>query len=326
MNDPKKDQTFLSRRCSRALVVLLALSGGGIAAASSPAAAAPLAYPVPVGSVLVSNFSFTNAVVSSRLIYVSQDWTVFQGAPGRWRTGHADPTPVGGKKWGRFEVVPKDPQVAHGPRAEVSFSRAINDGTVIQSCGRWYIPSYSDLPDPFNSWQILYEEHPTGSAMNPLYAHPPEALWVMGTMGRPYSLRLASGTGLRTDWESRHGAFLPNTWHSFCVRALWSPLRSGWVELWIDGRWQTLDDGQRRKYQVTMPSPGHYTMDGIYDGGGSENRQHSVTFMDDLQIWRLVDPTRARPPVRRSSKPSTGMLRTLFRALGLLRSLLESGG
>jgi hypothetical protein len=264
-----------------ALVALLAVPAA--ASAEMPQ------YPVPARAVLVKRLTFDNVVASDQAIYMSHGWSVFQAAPGRFSTGTTNPGSVQGTKRGRFEVVPGDPLVANGPRAQVSFNPpgGIPDETVTQTCGRWYIPSYSDLPGPFQSWQILYEEHPSGSSTNPLYAHTPEALWIVGTRGQPYTLRLASGTGMRTDWVSQAGAFLPDTWHSFCVRALWSPEQSGWVALWVDGQWQRLNNGQMRKYQMTMPSPGHYPMVGIYDGGGSGNQQHSVTFMDDIQIWSL---------------------------------------
>jgi hypothetical protein len=71
------------------------------------------------------------------------------------------------------------------------------------------------------------------------------------------------------------------------VRALWSPLQTGWVQLWIDGTWQKLKNGRTRKYEVTMPSDRHYTMVGIYDGDGRANQQHSVTYMANIQIWSL---------------------------------------
>lgn len=268
-------------RLLRPLLVVGALSA--VAASCARAMPRPPVYPVPTGSVLLSAYNFDTPLAPTSPISVSNGWTVFQQAPGLVRSQMTNPRPA----HGRFEVVPGAPLVANGPRAEIRANPTIPDGTVTQSCGRWYIPSYSDLPGPFHSWQILYQEHPTGSPSNPLFAHPAEALFVLGTKGRPYGLRLASGTGRRLDWQSAPGAFLPNTWHSFCVRALWSPLQTGWVQLWIDGTWQKLKDGRTRKYQVTMPSDRHYTLDGIYDGDGRANQQHSVTYMANIQIWSL---------------------------------------
>ena len=284
----------------RAAMVLVAVLGASLVAlayGSRPstvetASSKPVAlsaYPVPAGAQLLDSFSFENATASSKPIFASEGWIVYQAAPGRFRTGSRDPAPVEEARWGRFEVRPGDPLVANGPRAQISAAQ-MADGTITQACGRWYVPSYSDLPGPFHSWEILYEEHPTNPAVTPLLRHPPEALWLVGARGRPYAVRLASGTGLRRDWQSRAGAFKPNTWHSFCLRAFWSQTPSGWVELWIDGKWRHLNNGSYRKYEVTMPSPTHYPIFGIYDGDRSVNRQHSVTFMDELRVWSIARP------------------------------------
>jgi hypothetical protein len=66
-----------------------------------------------------------------------------------------------------------------------------------------------------------------------------------------------------------------------------SPLQTDWAQLWIDGTRETLKNGRTRKYEATMPSDRHHTMDGIYDGDGRANQQHSVTYMGNIQIWSL---------------------------------------
>jgi hypothetical protein len=186
------------------------------------------------------------------------------------------PTPVLGGRAARCEVRAGDPQVAAGYRCQVAGNDAPN-GQERLHCGRFLIPASSDLPDEYASWNLVYEEHTAEGG-----GSPPIALFVEGRRGSgSFGLRLGYGDGSRTDWAQ--GGFAVDQWHSFCVRFV-SSNTWGWLEFWLDGGWQRLSNGQRRK-PFTNPSSGTYTLGGIYRGGAHGGT--SITYIDDFRGYRI---------------------------------------
>jgi hypothetical protein len=133
-----------------------------------------------------------------------------------------------------------------------------------------YVPSAADPPD---SWQIMSQWYSVSGGS------PPLALF--NNMGLPMRWSLRHGDSSRTYWRSRRLA--RDHWHEIVVGVFLSEAPSrGWVEVWLDGKQQTLENGRTRMHGQTRGSePGAFTT-GIYrdpDATGT-----GIQYMDQYSI------------------------------------------
>jgi hypothetical protein len=133
-----------------------------------------------------------------------------------------------------------------------------------------YVPSTSDPP---TGWEIMSQWY-TVSDGSPLLA-------LFNNKGLPMRWSLRRGDSSMSYWHSRELA--RDQWHEIVVGVFLSeaPTR-GWVEVWLDGKQQTLENGGTRMHgQTRGPVPGPFTT-GIYRNPDSSGT--SIKYMDDYSI------------------------------------------
>ncbi len=260
------------------------LSNFGKTASPSPTSTPPptpgptaTAYPIPAGSTLLRKNDFEDGKENSW-----DNTMVFETSPDRWTVDTGVPLAAQGTWRARAEVRAGDPQIASGYRSQLSSGIKPNNHQYL-SCFRFLIPGSSDLPGQYgsNAWKLIWEQHTVN-----IGGSPPLALFVDGTKGQPVTLSHAAGDGSRSDW-SKAGVAL-DTWHHFCAKYYQSTSSgTGWLELWLDGQWQTLNSGQQRKAFATAGASvdGLYVLGGIYRGGGHGGT--SIIYTDDYQEYRV---------------------------------------
>jgi hypothetical protein len=151
----------------------------------------------------------------------------------------------------RFEVQDGDVEPETGsPRSEVS-GPTFNEGEDLYFRDAIRIPSASSYD---GSWQIvqqLHEEDWDGSPGIAVFLEPDD------------SLRIGRGDGDATYWESE--SLQRDRWHDLVYRVYLSrDSGAGFIEVWLDGIQQTLEDGGTRAYGETIQTAQTYIKAGIY--------------------------------------------------------------
>jgi hypothetical protein len=151
----------------------------------------------------------------------------------------------------RFEVQDGDVEPETGsPRSEVS-GPTFDEGEDLYFRDAIRVPAASGYE---GSWQIvqqLHEEDWDGSPGIAVFLEPDD------------SLRIGRGDGDATYWESE--SLARDRWHDLVYRVYLSRDSSaGFVEVWLNGAQQTLEDGGTRAYGETIQTAQTYLKAGIY--------------------------------------------------------------
>jgi hypothetical protein len=198
----------------------------------------------------------------------TSQFRVVQSAPGRVTVGTSDPAPFEGSHRGRFEVRAGD-SAANGNRAEVT-GPDFSEGSE-----RWirqaiYVPTGSATE---SGWRLVAQFHSFGGGS------PPLALFL--DAGANPSFELGYGDSSTFDWNGP--TIQRNRWYDVVLHVRFSSDSStGFVEVYLDGRLQTLTNGQTRRYRATSASGGAYYKTGIYRS--SSIGQTDVIYHDNVVI------------------------------------------
>jgi hypothetical protein len=159
--------------------------------------------------------------------------------------------PFEGPRAARFEVRPGDVEPDTGSqRSEVS-GPTFNEGEDLYIRDAISVPAGSTFEGPWQIIQQLHEEDWNGS--------PGIAVFLDS---KP-SLRISAGDGSPTYWTS--STLENDRWYDLIYRVKLSQDPSvGFIEVWLDGVQQTLDNGQTRAYGETIQTPQTYIKAGIY--------------------------------------------------------------
>ena len=151
----------------------------------------------------------------------------------------------------RFEVQAGDVEPETGsPRSEVS-GPTFNEGQDLYFRDAIRIPGASSYDGPWQIIQQLHEEDWDGSPGIAVFLEADD------------TLRIGSGDGDITFWESK--GLSRDRWHDLVYRVYLSQDDgSGFVEVWLNGVQQTLDNGATRAYGRTIQMPQTYLKAGIY--------------------------------------------------------------
>ena len=156
-----------------------------------------------------------------------------------------------GTQAARFEVDPGDVEPETGSqRSEVS-GPTFSEGEDLYIRDAIRVPSGNTYEGPWQIVQQLHEEDWNGS--------PGVAVFL--DEGR--TLTIGPGDSSRTFWTSR--PLQENRWYDLVYRVKLSQDPSvGFVEVWLDGVPQTLEDGQTKIYAQTLQTDATYLKAGIY--------------------------------------------------------------
>lgn len=197
-------------------------------------------------------------------------WRGRQCLSERISLGARRPAPVAGRYRIRFEVRDGDVEPETGSeRCEVVGPSLPDDEE------RWfrqaiYVPSEADPP---NSWEIISQWYSNYGGS------PPLALF--NDTGSPMRWSLRHGDSSKTYWRS--GNLARDRWHEIVVGVFLSQDRSrGWVEVWLDGRRETLENGETRMYGQTRGATRGAFKTGIYRDPDSTGK--SIQYLDDFSV------------------------------------------
>jgi Polysaccharide lyase len=202
------------------------------------------------------------------------EWYV-QALPGRVRL--TDSHSYEGRGAAHFEVRPGDVEPDTGsPRAEVS-------GPYFHEGRDLYVRTAFRVPRSYSyrgAWQLIQQFHET-------YWNGSPGTAVFLNSNRRISL--GHGDSSQIDW---YGPRLrPERWYELVYRVMLSRNpRVGFVEVWLDGRHQKLNNHRYREYGWTMQRPTVYLKSGIYRAPGSTG----ISMIEDdsiLVIERLDSDT-----------------------------------
>ena len=191
-----------------------------------------------------------------------------QSAPGRVTFGTSGPAPFQGSHWGRFAVQPGD-EAASGNRAEVT-GPDFDEGDE-----RWirqaiYVPTGTATE---SGWRLVAQFHNLGGGS------PPVALFLES--GSDLSFEVGHGDSSTFDWNGP--AIQRNRWYDVALHIRFSSNPSvGFVEVYLDGRRQTMTNGQPRRYRATLEDGGAYYKTGIYRSDSIG--QTDVVYHDNVLI------------------------------------------
>ena len=159
--------------------------------------------------------------------------------------------PFQGADAARFEVRDGDVEPETGSqRSEVS-GPTFDEGQDIYIRDAIRIPSGNTYEGPWQIVQQLHEEDWNGS--------PGVAVF----LDEERTLTLGPGDSSRTFWQS--SPLQSNRWYDLVYRVNLSRSSStGFVEVWLDGAQQSLDNGQTRLYGQTLQTAATYLKAGIY--------------------------------------------------------------
>ncbi len=151
----------------------------------------------------------------------------------------------------RFEVQPGDVEPETGSqRSEVS-GPTFDEGQDLYIRDAIRIPSGNTYEGPWQIIQQLHEEDWNGS--------PGVAVF----LDEERQLTLGPGDSSRTLWDS--APLQSDRWYDLVYRVKLSQSSSaGFVEVWLDGVPQSLDNGQTRIYAQTLQTDATYLKAGIY--------------------------------------------------------------
>jgi polysaccharide lyase-like protein len=157
----------------------------------------------------------------------------------------------------RFEVADGDVEPeTDSERSEVS-GPTFDEGQDLYIRDAIRVPSATSFE---GSWQIIQQLHETDWGGSP---------GIAVFLDEDNALEIGAGDGSTTYWE---GADLQHDrWYDLVYRAYLSQDSSeGFVEVWLDGVQQTLDNGGTRAYGQTIQTSQTYLKAGIYRGKSSE--------------------------------------------------------
>jgi hypothetical protein len=151
----------------------------------------------------------------------------------------------------RFEVQTGDVEPETGsPRSEVS-GPTFDEGQDLYFRDAIRIPSASSYEGPWQIVQQLHEEDWGGS--------PGIAVF----LDSDNTMRIGRGDGDATYWESAR--LQRDRWYDLVYRVYLSrDANAGFVEVWLDGVQQQLDNGSTRAYGETIQTAQTYLKAGIY--------------------------------------------------------------
>lgn len=166
--------------------------------------------------------------------------------------------------------IQKNNLLAHGTERYIGFSL--------------YIPQ--DHPT-VTEWQNLFQLAYTGFTMPPtIFTHLSDGRIAMESHSEGWSSKWRSPTSVR------------GAWHDIVIRAYFhrDPAQ-GWVELWLDGVPQTMNNGQKRIYYSTFhpnesASTAHLHVNNYRERG---QFQWSTVYFDAVRVgstYAIVDPSR----------------------------------
>ena len=156
-----------------------------------------------------------------------------------------------GSQAARFQVDPGDVEPETGSqRSEVS-GPTFNEGQDLYIRDAFRVPSGNTYDGP---WQIIQQLHETDWNGSP---------GVAVFLDEERRLTLGPGDSSRTFWDS--APLQSDRWYDLIYRVnLSQDANTGFVEVWLDGVQQGLDNGQTRIYGQTLQTGGTYLKAGIY--------------------------------------------------------------
>jgi Polysaccharide lyase len=156
-----------------------------------------------------------------------------------------------GTQAARFEVQPGDVEPETGSqRSEVS-GPTFDEGEDLYIRDAIRVPSANTFEGPWQIIQQLHEEEWSGS--------PGMAVF----LDDKHALEIGPGDSSRTFWKGP--SLQTDRWYDLVYRVKLSQSSStGFVEVWLDGVQQKLDNGQTRTYGQTIQAPETYLKAGIY--------------------------------------------------------------
>lgn len=197
-------------------------------------------------------------------------WRERQCLPERISVSQGPPEAAQGDLRAKFEVRDGDVEPQTGSeRCELVGPSLPHEGE------RWYrqafyMPSEGDPPD---SWQIISQWYSNYGGS------PPLALFQ--DMDLPMRFSLRHGDSSRLYWRSDE--LERDRWHEIVVGVYFSESPSrGWVEVWLDGRQQTLANGRTRMHGQTRGATRGSFKTGIYRDPDSEVT--SLQYLDDVSV------------------------------------------
>ncbi len=200
----------------------------------------PPPQPQPAGEILFkATFDSTSGFAG---------WYV-QSLPGRASTSTSDP--FEGARAARFEVRDGDVEPDTGSERSELSGPTFNEGEDLYFRDAIQIPANSTYQGPWQIIQQLHEENWSGSPGMAVFLDSQPAL------------RLGAGDGSPTYWTSSQ--LQKERWYELIYRVNLSRDPSvGFVEVWLDGVQQVLDNGQTRAYGQTIQTTETYLKVGIY--------------------------------------------------------------
>jgi hypothetical protein len=198
-------------------------------------------------------------------------WYV-QSLEGRATTPASDP--FEGPRAARFEVRDGDVEPDTGSeRSEVS-GPTFDEGEDLYIRDAISIPANSTYEGPWQIIQQLHEEDWSGS--------PGMAVFLDS---KP-SLKIGGGDGSPTFWTS--STLAKDRWYDLIYRVKLSQDPDiGFVEVWLDGVQQSLDNGQTRAYGQTIQASQTYLKAGIYRSKSSTGT--SIVEHDSIVVGTNYD-------------------------------------
>ena len=183
------------------------------------------------------------------------------------------PAAFRGQYAARFEVREGDEEPDTGDeRSEVS-GPTFEEGEDLYVRDAIYVPDETMLQGYWQIIQQLHEEDWDGS--------PGIAVF----LGSDPAFRIGSGDSDVTYWESDTITY--DRWYDLVYRVkLSQDPEVGFVEVWLDGERQTLDNGQQRMYGQTIQTGSTYLKAGIY-----RSRSHtgtSIIYHDHILVGRSL--------------------------------------
>jgi hypothetical protein len=180
-----------------------------------------------------------------------------------------------GRYAARFEVRNGDNPIGFGDRAEVQVSTGESEGDE-----RWYAWSTMFAPDfpSYATWQVVSQWHANANGS------PPVAFMAEGD-SLVLKIHRHSGPGsvieIRNIWR---GSLRRGQWQDIMLHVKWSGDDAvGFIELWIDGVPQTMDNGStRRMIRTLYPGVGAYFKQGLYRESGLS--QTGVVYHDGFRM------------------------------------------
>jgi len=193
-------------------------------------------------------------------------WYV-QSLKGRAHTSTSDP--FEGRRAARFEVRDGDEEPDTGSeRSEVS-GPTFNEGEDLYIRDAILVPPKSTYSGPWQIVQQLHEEEWTDSPGMAVFLDSQD------------SLKLGAGDGSPTFWKSPR--LDEDYWYDLIYRVKLSrDPKLGFVEVWLDGVRQRLNNGEVRAHGKTIQAPQTYLKAGIYRARSS--RGVSIVEHDDIVV------------------------------------------